>query len=433
MADFQWSWNRPLSTFIIHLLGNFEPIWLISTVRLLSILFVFLVWTLLYSLAQPKNVYLSLMLFGITTFSTPVIVEYARYTGMITHLLSGCLGIAAVLSLFKSASLFQDRYSGNTWLVISIMLLILSSLTKEDFVLVYAVSLIYAALHWPLRRKTLLVGASSGLLVCLILITASKLFASSEFLGVTDQTSTYYINLSPISIIKTVLFYLLSNSHPAMKIHGWIVLSIFCLTVIFAIILIRKKWEFSKTIYFLLGSLTLIAPYSVLPNHINPYYEIVWLPMLISAVVMGAMEVISPSISSPFLRTCLPSLILLITSFTFSFSDFEGRKSIASWYDIKNQSNIRILSILEQNKALINYTKNTCIYGADNFSPWYMHGGQYLTKVMGLDSNWFILSAPTSDEYTGLNIGAANSKKNVLVINNINEFPLNCTHLNLRK
>ncbi|MFX8516243.1 hypothetical protein ABTM14_20060, partial [Acinetobacter baumannii] len=81
-------------TFIIHLLGNFEPIWLISTVRLLSILFVFLVWTLLYSLAQPKNVYLSLMLFGITTFSTPVIVEYARYTGMITHLLSGCLGIA---------------------------------------------------------------------------------------------------------------------------------------------------------------------------------------------------------------------------------------------------------------------------------------------------------------------------------------------------
>lgn len=40
--------------------------------------------------------------------------EYARYTGMVTHMMSGCLGLAAVYCLFK-----DDRQESATWLYVS--------------------------------------------------------------------------------------------------------------------------------------------------------------------------------------------------------------------------------------------------------------------------------------------------------------------------
>ena len=127
---FVWSWSRPLSNFIIHLLARLGPEWLIWSIRLLTVTFVFLTWKLLCELARPRDYWTTLLLFGLASFATPIVVEYARYTGMITHLLSGCLGLAAVLFLFRGAS-----RAGRGGLPLSAALLVSSALAKEDFVL----------------------------------------------------------------------------------------------------------------------------------------------------------------------------------------------------------------------------------------------------------------------------------------------------------
>lgn len=430
---FQWSWNRPFSNYVIHLLGLAGPAWLSAAIRFLSVLFVLFSWVLLCLVVRPRTYWFMLLAFGTAVFSTPVIVEYARYTGMITHLLSGCLGLAAVASLFRSALLYQNGRSGRWWLLLSVSLLVLSSLAKEDFILFYALSLVYAVLRWPVQRRRLITAASIGLLLCAALIAASKLLASSSFLGVVDPTSSYYINLSPTSVIHTVWRYLLGASHPAMHVHGKLVAVIFVAVALVAIGLAVFQRRVPRTAYFILAALTLIAPYSVLPNHVNAYYELVWLPMVIAAAVAATTEIFLLLPNSSAWRSRAPVLVLLVLAMIFSLVDYPGRAGIAGWYDARAQSNARVLAILEENRSRINAARAVCVTGADAFSPWFMHSGEYLRNIMGLDATWYILSDPVSSNHSGFVTGASSSGGRVIVVTSPAAFVPSCLHLNLEE
>lgn len=428
---FQWTWNRPFSNYVIHLLGLAGPAWLSAAIRFFSVLFVLFSWVLLCLVVRPRNYWFMFLAFGTAIFSTPVIVEYARYTGMITHLLSGCLGLAAVTSLFRSALLYQDGRSGRWWLLLSISLLVLSSLAKEDFILFYALSLVYAVLRWPVQRRSLVMAATIGLLLCAALIAASKLLASSSFLGVVDPTSSYYINLSPTSLIQTVWRYLIGASHPAMHVHGKLVAVIFVVVTLVAIGLAVFQRRVPRTAYFSLATLTLIAPYAVLPNHVNAYYELVWLPMLMAGAVAAATEIFLLLPNSSAWRSRAPVLVLLLLAMIFSLVDYPGRAGIAGWYDARVQSNARVLAILEKNRSFINKARAVCVTGADAFSPWFMHSAKYLQNVMGLDAIWYILSDPVSADHSGFVMGAASSAGRVIVVTSPAAFVPSCLHLNL--
>lgn len=431
-SSFHWTWNRPLSTYAIHLLGFVGPAGLSAAIRFLSVLFVLLSWILLYQVVQPRTYWLMLIAFGTAVFSTPVIVEYARYTGMITHLISGCLGLAAVASLFQSASIYQEGCSGRWWLLFSVSLLLLSSLAKEDFILFYALSLVYAVLRWPAKRKYLVAAASIGLLLCVALIASAKLLASSSFLGVADPASSYYINITPASILQTVWRYLLGASHPAMHVHGQLVSVIFIAASLVAIGLSVFQRSIPRTAYFVLAALTLIAPYSVLPNHVNAYYELVWLPMVVVASVAATTEIFLLLPNSAW-RARAPVLVLLLLAAFFSMVDYQGRKGIAGWYDARAQSNARVLAILEKNRSHINTAPAVCITGADAFSPWFMHDGRYLKNVMGLDATWYILSDPLAPQHSGLMSAADGSGGRIIVVTSPVEFMSGCLQLNLEE
>lgn len=429
---FDWSWNRPLSSYVIHLLAFGGPSWLIGAVRFLSVLFAFLSWILLCQLVQPRPYWVLLLLFGIAVFSTPIIVEYAHYTGMITHLLSGCLGLGAVALLFRSATLFEEAHSGWFGLLISVVLLVLSSLSKEDFVLLYALSLIFAVLRWPVQRRHLILFGGAGLLLCAALMAASRFVASSNFLGIADRGSTYFIDLSAISVAQTVYLYLLGGSHPAMKMHGWVVAATFAISTLLATGSVLSQRRVSAPAYFVLAALTVIAPYSVLPNHVNAYYEFLWLPMLVAALVAGSAEVATllPS-SSPWLRR-VPVLVLVAVAGVLSVVDYPGRLSISRWYDTKTQSNASVLAILNENRTRINAYRAVCITGADAFSPWFLHSGQYLRSVMGLDAIWYVVNDRASPHHLGLLAGAATSQGRVVVVPS-SDAVSSCVHLRLRE
>lgn len=431
---FEWSWSRPFSSYTVHILALAGPDWLIGAVRFLTIQFVLLSWVLLYQVVRPRPSWLMFLTFGAAVFSTPVIVEYARYTGMITHLLSGCLGLAAVASLFRAAATYEEGRCGHTWLLVSVSLLVLSSTAKEDFVGFYMLSLVYACLRWPTRRSHLIIVASIGVMISLALIAASRYLAASSFvreIGVVNSTSSYYINLAPSSVVHTAWRYLLSQSHPAMHPHGEVVAAIFGTTVLIAIGLTLVQRKLSRSSYFVLAALTLIGPYSVLPNHVNAYYEFIWLPMLIAAAVAATTEVFMLLPNSSALRLARPALILPVLALTLSAVDYVGRASVAEWYDGRERSNARTLAILDDYRTRINAAKTVCVTGADDFSPWYMHDTHYLRNRIGIDATWYLLNDPVSPYHSGLLAGAAASMGGTIVVDDPAEFPPNCLRLSL--
>lgn len=184
-----WSWIRPLSTWLISVFSSLGPDWLIWAVRVFTVTYVFLCWKILIEVLQPRHYWITLVLFALASLSSPIVAEYARYTGMMTHLMSGCLGLAAVYFLFK-----DDREESDTWLYMSVMLLLLSTLAKEDFILFYVFSFVYVLFKSKkVIEKRALFGLV-GLVVSLMMVTGAKYLAASSFLGSSDAQSPYQKN-----------------------------------------------------------------------------------------------------------------------------------------------------------------------------------------------------------------------------------------------
>lgn len=419
-----WSWIRPLSTWLIFVFSSLGPDWLIWAVRLFTATYVFLCWKILIEVLQPRQYWITLVLFALASLSSPIIAEYARYTGMMTHLMSGCLGLAAVYFLFK-----DDREDNDSWLYVSVMLLLLSTLAKEDFILFYVFSFVYVLFKSKKAiEKRALIGLI-GLSVSLMMVAGAKFLAASSFLGASDAQSPYFIDTSPTSVATTVWRYLMGAGHPAMKVHGQIIATAMIFSSILALIVILRDRVIPKTLYVIGAALTLIAPYSVLPNHVNAYYELIWLPFIIGSVYVALAEAMNTSAATPP-RAYLACAFFAALCVPLNVVDTSGRSSVAHWYDAVGSDNAKVFMHLEDSKAAINAAPSVCVYGANAFSPWYMHSGQYLETVMGLHTVWNIVIDKSSSLYPGFQQGAASSKGRV-VVSDTSEANASCLKLSI--
>ncbi|NWD67680.1 hypothetical protein HX870_08755 [Pseudomonas gingeri] len=419
-----WSWIRPLSTWLIYLLSSLGPDWLIWTVRILTATYVFLCWKILIEVVQPRQYWITLALFAMASLSSPIVAEYARYTGMVTHMMSGCLGLAAVYCLFK-----DDREENDNWLYVSVALLLLSTLAKEDFILFYAFSFAYILLKSKKALKKRPLVGLVGLVISLLIVAGSKFFAASPFLGISDAQSPYLVDISPSGVVATVWRYLRWDEHPVMAVHGRIISMALIFSSVVAMIVLLRDRTIPKTLYIVGAILTLIAPYSVLPNHVNPYYELIWLPFIITSVYVALTELLNMNTVTR-LRTYLVCAALAAFAIPLYLTDTPRRFNVAHWYDTQESNNIKVFKRLEDNKAAINTASSVCVYGADSFSPWYMHRGQYLETVMDLHTAWKIVIDKSSPLYPGFQIGAASSKGRIVVIDP-SDANTNCLKLSI--
>lgn len=374
-----FSFIRPVSTFIIQLLSEIDPSFLIWSIRFLTVLYVLQIFYVSENIFNLKSTPIIKILTAVFIFSSPIIVEYVRYTGMVTHLISGNLALFAGIILYLS--IMQNNLK---ILIFSILTMILSVLAKEDYILWYILLSAYILFFKKLEfNKKYLFILLSGILFLLFLIIASKIFASSSFLGISDATSTYYVNTTPISIVNTIWSYLGGAHHPSMYMHGWVIIASFLVALVLGIAFIKQNQ--ARTLTLVLFSVSVLAPYSVLPNHINAYYEMIWLPFIYLSFVSALFD-LNNKLS---FKIVIPILLALVI--VTSFLDFSGRKSIANWYDTVSASNQKVLEALQSSKDEINAKKIVCIDGADSFSPWFMHNGNYLKNVLGVDSRWFVV------------------------------------------
>lgn len=419
-----WSWIRPLSTWMIFVFSSLGPDWLIWAVRIFTATYVFLCWKILIEVVQPRHYWITLLLFAIASLSSPIVAEYARYTGMVTHMMSGCLGLAAVYFLFK-----DDREENDTWLYVSVALLVLSTLAKEDFILFYVFSFAYVLIKSKKAIKNRLLIGLIGLAVSLLMVAGAKFLAASSFLGASDAQSSYFIDTSPTGVASTVWRYLTGAGHPAMLEHGMIIAAAMIFSSVAALIVMVRDRTIPKVLYVIGAALTLIAPYSVLPNHVNAYYELIWLPFIIGSVYVALAELMKTATATP-LRAYVACALLAGLCAPLYIADTPGRFSVAHWYDAVGSDNAKVFKRLEDNKAAINAAPSVCIYGANAFSPWYMHSGQYLETVMGLHTVWNIVIDKSSPLYPGMQQGAVSSKGQVVLID-APETNANCLKLSI--
>ncbi len=417
-----WSWIRPLSTWLIFVFSSLGPDWLIWAVRIFTATYVFLCWKILVEVLQPRQYWITLVLFAMASLSSPIVAEYARYTGMVTHMISGCLGVAAVYFLFK-----DDREENDTWLYVSVMLLLLSTLAKEDFILFYVFSFSYVLFKSKKAiKKRALIGLI-GLAVSLMMVAGAKFLAASSFLGASDVQSSYFIDTTPTSVATTVWRYLMGAGHPAMEAHGQIIATAMIFSGIVALIVMLRDKAIPKTLYVIGAALTLIAPYSVLPNHVNAYYELIWLPFIIGSVYGALAEAVKANAASPA-RAYLALTFLAAFCVLLNVIDTSGRSSVVHWYDAVGSDTAKVFKHLAHSQAALNAAPSVCVYGANAFSPWYMHGGQYLETVMGLHTVWNIVVDKSSPLYPGFQQGAASSKGRV-VVSDTSEANASCLKL----
>lgn len=424
-----WVWIRPFSTLLIQALTHFGPEWLIWSIRLLAVVFVFLNWKLLCEVVRPAYNWLVLILFAVACFASPVIVEYARYTGMVTHLLSGCFGVAAAWALLREISEPRRGY-----LPLSLLLLVLSVLAKEDFVVLYGVSAVYAVIRFPAGRARIIAWTGLALGICAVLIAGAKFMAASSFLGMSGSSSPYFIDATPWGIARTMWRYLLGAGHPAMHTHGILIALLFVCTAVAALWIAVRQKRLPTTAFLLVAMLSVMLPYSVLPNHVNAYYELIWLPLLLASVYAALHELTLPAASARAnRRLSAGTLIFLLLVVLLSTVDYGKRSSIAAWYDEVGSSNRRVLQLLQSQREAINQAGKVCIVGANAFSPWYMHGGSYLTYVMDLHATWYLLIDPASTLQAGMQSGAGSSAGHTVVVDSRDKMPVPCLTIDLEQ
>lgn len=422
-------WVRPLSTLAIQVLSGISPDTLIWVVRLLTVLYIFLHWKLfleVYGAVQFRLLFS--ILYASAVLASPIVVEYGRYTGMVTHLISGCLGVAASLLMIR-----QIKFPNLINLSLSVCLFILSALAKEDFVLLYAASVGYTLLCAKHNKARIslagMVGIGGGALVVL----SAKVLVKSGFLGVPDPNSTYYIDISLRSVALTIIKYLKGALHPAMLEHGkfYFLLFVFSAASFMFVALVRRRIPSGS--FCLIAGLAVMAPYSVLPNHINAYYELLWAPLFISGAVLAGLDLFAVVLKNKLERHLMALLLMFSITVVANLIDYQGRKSIATWYDSVSLSNSLTLTALQENRENINKVGEACITGADIFSPWYMHDGSYLVNVLGLNAHWIIFIGDNRFLEQGISVSRGKSAVRVSVVPSTDSFPERCQLIDLEK
>lgn len=400
--------NRPVSNFIVYLLASTNPNVFICVIRVLFLVFFYQAYyvTCFFMSINPQitlKKFMILLISFIIVLNYPMSIYYAHYTGVITNLLSGNFALFSIVT-----AIYALNRKSIFLIICSNLLLLLSVLSKEDFILLNTLFVIFVFLNkssYNMRLMRLLV---SGLLMSFFAIGVFKYFFHAATMGhSTDPNDLYYFSINPYSIFKSLIRYFL-NVNVWLNIYQ---ISLILLMLLYSIICKRSYF------FIVLLIILLILPYSVLPNHADQiFYQYNWVAFL----TIGGMLILFNNIQI-LNNTIIIFLILCLLSIFCYFYPFTDAIRLSEWYKYVINKNFTVLSYLSNNRARINHN-NVCVYNVDYNSPWNVQGYTYLTNVMGLNARWFVFTE-SNIPLAGFYSLASNSDGNVII--NPNTHP-NC-------
>ncbi|MFN7919858.1 MAG: hypothetical protein U0Q16_07155 [Bryobacteraceae bacterium] len=354
---------RPVSGFLLTLLSSFGiPTYYIA-LHALVVAYAALVIAALARLfhlrpAPPALAFAA----ALALLSVETMVEFSKYTGLITGLLSGVTGAAAV-------ALLLSRPSRPATLAGAIALTALSGFSKEDFLLPILITATLLAWEQRDRRSIALLGAI-GLLTAAVF--AYNRSVSAVYTSGASQFYRQDFRLSSIAMVAEQ--YLLTS-------RGAAIAALLQLATLTWNVIAARPIPWPRMLAFHAIATSIALPYLCLPGHTAPYYVFHWAPWQLAGGILVLWK-LRPGIPA---AAAIAALVLCSIALTQS-----TRRSIVEWYRTNQTVNRNIVRTLEANRALIAPHPTAAVEGAPPLSPWFATSGEFLVNRFGFPNRWLI-------------------------------------------
>jgi len=377
-TSFEWSWPaiRPVSQLGIRFLSACGlPVFYLA-LHGLSVLHVALVFFFACRLLEVRPSFPLLAAGALSTMSFEGMVERYRYTGTITSLVSGTLGLAGLIVLWSA---FDRSRGAVVWLGTGLALSGLALLGKEDL---YAASLAvvaYAAAWGRSQRERRRGRISLTVLLAMGAAFAvhSLWFAPSPFLGAAGA-SHHVVDLRPDRIALTAWRFLTVT--PGAGLGG--------LALLAAVLLgaSRRSCDGSRIALVTTVVLLLIAPYAVFPDRVYAYYAPNWVPWQFAALT--AVVASAPPRTNRLARAfALGGLAAVTMGLTAA-----GREGLLRFYSDQGARSRRTIELLAGLRPALAGEGQVAVAGVSMLNPWRVSDGTYIANRVALAPHWFVLA-----------------------------------------
>jgi hypothetical protein len=365
---------RPVTTIIIAIFASLGSSYYII-LNMMTILYPVLVIYFLYKFFDmPISVFL-VVIYGIFIFSFPPVIEYTKYTGMMANLLSSSFGLLSMILLLKSHKEERAIFS-----VLGVIFFILSIFSKEDFILPCLLIMIYFIVtsHGKNRAKLRqAISVFSVLILCSVaLYINNKYIAKSPFTS--SNTDAYAASFSISSILSTIIRY--------SKID-WNILPLVASISVISLLLVKNPIKI-KICFAALALISIILPYTVLPNHVYDFYTFNWFPFGVGVMLIYVNYLLNNSANVIFSYSVIATLLCL--SLIIILKTKVMRETKLNWYKTESAINKKFIDFILLNKKIISDHEYVGIIGTNMFSPWSNTDGRYLINNLKFINKWIV-------------------------------------------
>lgn len=271
---------RPISTLLIAATADLGPQFAYSALNLLVVLCVWLSlrFVELYARDGRPLPIAGFVAAGVLALAFPTIVDWTKYFGLLTNLSSAVFALAAMCLM----PLMRARPERAFPLGAAMFALVaLSFWSKEDFALPLLVT---AAGIFVTGGRLRWAGVTAGIGILFAAALAWNRRVGSVFVsGMRGPDDPYYMDLSPVSLVKTFA---------AMFLEAGFTRALLSATLVLVTIALVAKAP-DRTAKIRLATLPAIAlspllPYAIFPNHAFAYYGFLASTLLAATLVAAA-------------------------------------------------------------------------------------------------------------------------------------------------
>lgn len=372
---------RPVSTVALALLSMAGAPVYYGALLLLTLLYPALVLLFLSRLFERPVPPALVVLAGATLFAFPNAVEYPMYTGLLTNLLSEVFGAAALLCLLAAA---RSPRAG-PWSAAGLLFFASSAFAKEDYVLPPLLLAAWLVRTGTARRRAALAALVGLVAIALALAAYNHKIGGRAFTNL-SHTGPYTVDFSPASVTSLFLRYLTMSKY------------LLAVTVLFLLAAAAALWKIPqgrpRVLLVCAFVVLLVAPYTVLPNHVYPYYAFGWLPLQIGLSGFVLLELTERSVGGRVRRVVFAAataVALCAVGLTL-----RERRDVVRYYQSNQDRCRRMIQTLVENRDAIAREPRVGVLGLDGLSPWSLSHAEYLRRRLGLHNEWIVFVPQSS-------------------------------------
>jgi hypothetical protein len=371
---------RPVSTAAISVAAQLGQGFFYILLQVLTLLYAALALAFVGRLLRWRGTPLVAFLFGACLFGFPESLDWMKYTGLITNLLAGIFGTLAMLLLLRAS----ERENRAVELGGALALFAFSVFSKEDFGLPFLVLALFLLVESPVGRRRVSAVLGGGIVIAAASLAYNNFAADSSFTQLTS-VGAHAVVLSPGSVLRLLWRYAASTPYLAG------VSALFCLAVLLGMASLPERRR--PVLLCLAVGLSVIAPYTVLPNHFFRYYAfapVAW--ELATLAVLGGIfcERLSPG------RRNLAAAAALVAVALCATVTAPARHAIVEKYADLAARNRKMVNVVLANRSRIEEARDVGVLGLTGRTPWTNNRGEYFERKLGLKNRWLVFVPQTS-------------------------------------